>query len=220
MSRCCAIGCERTAGGYSRLCDLHKARKRRHGDAEQDGVTVHELAPYRARVRTRIAKNASNATWGLIQERWAVATRYAATELQEYATGVPYQRHMRESWESIGRIARDVEPTAVVETVLSMYLLQEERPGRFTSDNAFDVQLVRRVSRLAYTSAGEYYDARLGRTKRVYKDMKPRTIAALAQTLREIFGLAGLTVARLEQSERDERAEERTALHSALGGLQ
>ncbi|MFJ7566730.1 hypothetical protein ACIQW9_07205 [Herminiimonas sp. NPDC097707] len=120
---------------------------------------------------------------------------------------------------NIEQIASHAEINDVIEVSLAMYLLQEERPGRFKSDLAFNSQLVRRVRSLAPCNTAEYIDYKTGRTKRVYRDAKPRTIAIVAHVLKETFGVAGLTVSRLERSELSKHRQELAALHAALGDL-
>ena len=54
MKRRCAVAvCGQATSGYSTHCEAHKRTLRRHGHAEQKGVTVHELVPHRKRVEPR-----------------------------------------------------------------------------------------------------------------------------------------------------------------------
>src|SRR5438552_2830853 len=60
MKTCKASGGNRqAASGYAVFCEMHKRRVRRHGDARQVAVTVHELRPYRDRVRRRMKGNSA-----------------------------------------------------------------------------------------------------------------------------------------------------------------
>ena len=109
---------------------------------------------------------------------------------------------------------------ALVETALAMFLMQEEQPRRFKSDAAFDAQLARRARALTDTNAGTYWDDKTKRTKRVYRDVTPRTLAVIAEYLKAAFGVAGLYVARLERKEQDRNKNEQAALTSALEALE
>ena len=52
------------------------------------------------------------------------------------------------------KVGQEVEAWSVVKTALAMFIMQEQRPARFSTDTAFDFQLVRRVRGLADSSAG------------------------------------------------------------------
>lgn len=219
MKACSWAHCLAEAGGYGTLCYTHKRRFRRHGHPEQESITVQELKPLRKRIKTRMVHNKSNPTWQLLRDRWTAIEDHAKRLATSYANGSPFNSHEREAWMSIEQIASYADASDVIEVSLAMYLLQEERPGRFKSDLAFNSQLARRVRNLAPCNTAEYIDYKTGRTKRVYRDAKPRTIAIIAHVLKETFGVAGLTVSRLERSELHTLRNEAVALHAALGDL-
>lgn len=214
------LGCSLPTMGYSTLCDNHKRRNRRHGHPEQRSVTAYELEPFRKRVKARIEKNANNPTWQLLRDRWKALEGIAETNLNRYAAGTPYNRYAQEAWSNIAKLGANAQAMDIIETVLAMFLLQEENPYRFQSDEAFGGQLVRRVRNLAPTSIATYYDDKTDKAKRVYRDLKPKTMHILAKIFQETFGVAGLTVARLEQQENDQKRAERESLHAALDALQ
>lgn len=214
------LGCTLPTMGYSTLCDNHKRRNRRHGHPEQRSVTVHELEPFRKRVKARIEKNANNPTWKLLRDRWKALEGIAKGHVEQYGVGTPYNRYEQEAWSNIAKLGASAETMDIIEVVLAMYLMQEENPYRFKSDEAFSGQLVRRVRNLAPTSIATYRDFKTNKSKRVYRDLKPKTAALFAKILQETFGVAGLTVARLEQQENDQKRAEGESLHAALGALQ
>jgi hypothetical protein len=207
------------ASRYAAFCDLHKRRMRRHGDPRQQAITVHELRPYRLRVRAKVQKNSSNPAWNIVSERWNDVVKIARSELAHHQ-GKPANRYDREAWADLVKLADNVDASEIVETISAMYLLLEERPRRFESDAAFCAQLVRRVRGLTLTNAAEYHDHKSRKTKLVYRDPKPKTTARLAALLNATFGSAGIAVARLEQREAETAAGEKAALHSALGALE
>jgi len=219
MKPCRLIHCAAEAGGYGTLCYTHKRRFRRHGHPEQDSITVQELKPLRKRIKARMALNKTNPAWQLLRDRWTAIEEHAKRLTASYANGSPFNVYEREAWMNIEQIASYAAINDVIEISLAMYLLQEERPGRFKSDLAFNSQLVRRVRSLAPSNTAEYIDYKTGRTKRVYRDAKPKTIAIVAHVLKETFGVAGLTVSRLERSELSKHRQEQAALHAALGDL-
>jgi hypothetical protein len=151
--------------------------------------------------------------------RWEAVIDIAKAEEARYLTGVAHNHYEAEAWFNVVKIGTNASAMEVIEVALAMYLLQVENPRRFQSDNAFGGQLVRRVRTLAPISVGSYYDHKARRAKSVYRDAKPKTTAILARILQDTFGVAGLTVARLERYEIDKLRTETQALSDALGEL-
>lgn len=219
IKKCRAAQCSEKAAGFGTLCDRHKSIQRRHGHPEQAGVTVQELAPYRLRVRVRMEKNAASDAWNILRQRWEMMLEGAKEHEAAYRSGAAQIAHERQALNEFAKLGSHVPVAAVIETVLALYLMQEEQPRRFKSDVAFDAQLARRVRGLTDSNAGSYWDDKAKRTKRVYKDLPPRTLAALARHLKATFGVAGIYVARLEQQEANQQNNEKAALATALEGL-
>lgn len=220
MSRPCSVPqCPDTAAGFGALCNRHKAIRRRHGHPEQTGITVQELAPYRLRVRLRMEKNQGNQAWSILAQRWGVVIDAAKAQEAEAQRGRAFVAHEREACQELVKLAREVPVEALTETVLALFLMQEEQPRRFKSDAAFDAQLARRARALTDTNAGTYWDDKAKRTKRVYRDVAPRTLAVIAEHIKAAFGVAGLYVARLEQRESEQTKNQQAALVEALESL-
>jgi hypothetical protein len=220
MSICSVRGCSKPSTRYGPYCDTHKRALRRHGDAEQKGVTVAELAPYRKRVRQRIEKNPDSAAWDTLRKRWEVVVSEAGKQaLAAEESGRPHVGFERRAQYEIAKVGREVEPMVVIETALALYLMQEDRPSRFRSDAAFEAQLARRVRGLTKTNAGSYWEHTTGKTKLVYRDLSPRVMSAVAQYIKAAFGVAGIYVARLEEQEREQDRKEREELFDALRSI-
>ncbi len=220
MSRPCSVfQCPETAAGFGALCNRHKAIRRRHGHPEQTGISVQELAPYRQRVRLRMEKNQGNPAWSILAQRWGVVIDAAKAQEAEALRGRPFVTHEREASQELVKLAREVPVETLTETVLALFLMQEEQPRRFQSDAAFDAQLARRARALTDTNAGTYWDDKAKRTKRVYRDVAPRTLAVIAEHIKAAFGVAGLYVARLEQRESEQTKNQQAALVEALESL-
>lgn len=221
MSRPCSVPqCPDTAAGFGALCNRHKAIRRRHGHPEQTGITVQELASYRLRVRLRMEKNQDNQAWSILAQRWGVVIDAAKAQEAEAQRGCAFVAHEREACQELVKLAREVPVETLTETVLALFLMQEEQPRRFKSDAAFDAQLARRARALTDTNAGTYWDDKAKRTKRVYRDVAPRTLAVIAEHIKAAFGVAGLYVARLEQRESEQTKNQQAALVEALENLQ
>jgi len=217
---CAAPRCTQPTGGFSTLCELHKRNLRRHGHAEQKGITVHELEPFKDRVKARRAKNPSNATWRLLDGRWEALKDHAKVTLNGYSSGRAAVSHERQTAEILKTLGESVEAPRVVDTVLAMFAFSDQRPGRFKSDKAFDVQLARRVRGLGNTSTGEAISTESGKAKRTYTEVPPRVLACLAATLKVAFGTAGLRFAELERRDAIGLQTERQELQNALRELE
>jgi hypothetical protein len=220
MSRTCvAQGCSESAAGYSTLCRQHKQAQRRHGSPIQHAVTSQELGPYVALVEARKSKNPKSEAWAILESRWATVGEVSRSTLQRYAEGQASQRYAVQAAKLIRNVGENVEAWTVVKVALAMFILQDQQPRRFTSDEAFDFQLVRRVLRLAPVNAGKYWNQRDGKVKKVYRDVPPRTIRTIATLLKETFGGPGLTLAAKEREEAEKGADERRRLANALGDM-
>lgn len=218
--QCHAPGCTGPATGYSTLCDHHKQVQRRHGHPAQTAVSSHELKPYVALVETRRKKNPGSDAWAILAARWEAITHRSHEVLSRHSSGQPAHRAAVAAAHHLKTIAENSEPWDVVRTALAMYLLHDAQPRRFRSDTAFDTQLVRRMIRLAPVSAGTYWDNQRGKVKRVYRDVPPRVIEAIAALLKEAFGSPGLMLAERERKDSRIAAEEKQKLASALKDLE
>lgn len=218
--QCRAPGCSVVAYGYSIYCQSHKKNLRRHGSPTQEGVTVHELRPYVTLVETRKAKNSTSEAWPILLARWDVVQDHARTTLQRFAEGRAGNRAERLAAHHLVTLGQSVEPWTVVKTALGLFIMQEQRPTRFATDAAFDFQLVRRVRGLTESNAGTYWDHEEQKSKRVYRDIPPRVIQAMAQPLKAAFGAAGLMLAAKEREEIVKANDERRRLAAALEGLE
>lgn len=219
MKYCQLPGCQQAASGFSDWCHAHKQTNRRHGHPLQEGVTVHELRPYVARVEARQAKNKDSDAWTLLAARWEAVTGHCRGIAEAAAGGAPHVRHERAAALQVLRLAENVPTEKAVQTALAMYLLLEDRQTRFRSDRAFRFELVRRVRGLTAVNAGEYYDHKAGRTRRVYTDPAPQVVEVMAVWLVEAFGGAGLALAGKEREEAAKQAQERQRLSDAMGTL-
>lgn len=217
MNKPCGVArCTEPATGFSTLCDTHKKHQRRHGHAQQAAVTVHQLAPYVARVKARRAKNPTSDVWPILAARWDAVTENAQALAQRVAGGAAVVAPEAKAAEQWLRLAGNVPAEAVVDAVLGMYLMRDAEPRRFQSDRAFLFQLVRRVRGLAPVNAGSYWDAQRGRARKVYQDLPPRVVEWLADALVKAFGGAGLILAAKEREQAEAAQQDAQRLARAL----
>lgn len=217
---CRAPGCGARTTRFGAYCDTHKARKRRHGACDQQAITSAHLKPHLKRIRARIAKNPDSRVWAAADERWQAIIGHARGIMAVWHSGHACNRPTVRAAEEVVKLADNVSPREVVEVVLAMYLLEDDDPRRFRSDQAFRTQLVRRVRALTDLNAGIWTDPRTGKAKRAYRDLTPHTVAFMASWLATALGPVGLYLARMEHQEQEQKQQERAALAKALEELQ
>ena len=218
--QCEVVGCRENTTGWSTLCEAHKRAKRRHGHAEQTGVTGHELKPYLKRLAARRAKNAGNPLWQLLRGRWEALTGHAEATLAGYASGAAAVSHERQTAEQLMTLRDTVPGDVVIDASLAMYVYGEDRPGRFKSDQAFNFQLARRVRGLARANASSRWSAKEGREKRTQRDIPPKVLACLAESLRVAFGVPGLKLAAMDKADAAGLLTERQQVSDAMEAMQ
>jgi hypothetical protein len=110
--------------------------------------------------------------------------------------------------EAIIKVASCTDSVDVMEVLGGMYLAQEQGPYRFVSDRHYWFQLARRFRSLGDTLTATRWDGRAnngtGKLRKLYKDLTPRGVDALAKWLVEALGGAGMNIA--QSIEADEKA--------------
>src|SRR3954468_13285348 len=120
---CQAPGCTKLAASrYARYCSAHKIRNRRHGDVSQEAVSAADLAPFVRQVEARVAKNADSPVWATLEQRWGLLVGHAERLAAETKA---MDKHERQAAYEVIKLAKDVEPRAVIHTVLAMFLMQD-----------------------------------------------------------------------------------------------
>lgn len=221
LHHCRVPGCTRTAASsFAAYCAPHRAALRRHGAPDQKAITKARLSPYLAIVRKRIAKNADNIAWVSLDDRWRALVQHAEQIVADFALGKAGSRFERVAAQEVVKLSSEVEARSVVEVTAALVLLQEFEPRVFRSDNAFWLQLARRVRSLTDLHFGESWDNRRQRVRRHYRDMTPRAAIVMGRWLAAALGIGGKHIARVEVEERDKTARERADLHDALRKLE
>ncbi|RYC33624.1 hypothetical protein D3273_03955 [Lichenibacterium minor] len=222
MARHCrSPGCTAEATQYGAYCTSHKSTLRRHGDADQRGITKADLkAPLRA-IRGRIERNSGNPVWGQSEGRWREVVGHARAVLARQGAGSAYARQAAS--ETV-KLAEAVEAREIMATAFAVYLMADQQPRRFLSDTAFRVQLVRRLRGLTEANAGTWFDHKTGRTKRVYRELPPQAAGVMGEWIAKAFGAVGLFLARMDREQREAAAlkadADRVKMAEALEALQ
>ena len=217
---CKAPGCSIPASTkFGRYCRPHVAQLRRHGAIGQTGITKAELKVYRHIVNARFEKNRDKPLLTQLEARWGAVIAYAEG-VREEARHKPMVRYKREAAVELLRIGKNVQPRDVIETVLAMYVMQDQEPRRFKSDQAFRTQMVRRVRGLTRLNADTWTDAKTGRRKLVYRDLSQRTVSIMGGWIAEALGPAGIMFARLERQDHAKEQEALITFQETLGKLE
>jgi hypothetical protein len=221
MTRTCrAPGCRApAASSFAAYCTPHRTALRRHGAVDQKAITKAQLKPYLKLVKGRISKNPENIAWVGLDERWRVLVGHAEGILAEFAKGRPGGRYERLAAQEVVKLAGDAKPRAVVEVAAAVVMMRELEPRHFRSDDAFWMQLARRVRSITNLHVGESWDNVRGRVRRHYRELNPRAARTLGRWLAKMLGIGGLHIARLELAERERKAQETRELHDALSKL-
>jgi hypothetical protein len=217
---CNAPGCSSPASTkFGQYCRPHVAQLRRHGAIGQTGITKADLKVYRHIVEARLEKNNDKPLLTQLEARWGAVLTYAQT-VREEARSKPMVRYRREAAIEMLRIGKNVQARDVIETALAMYVMQDQEPRRFKSDQAFRTQLVRRVRGLTRLNADAWTDSKTGKKKLVYRDLSQRTVSIMGGWIAEALGTAGIMFARLERKDHEKKQEELLAFHQTLDDME
>lgn len=162
--------------------------------------------------------NPNSPAWGLLEGRWENLKELAMQTLMEHQNGKPFVAHEIAAARQVLNLTA-VPPSVVIRTCLATYLMADLEPRRFRSDRAFDFQLVRRVRSLAAINVGSYWDAKLQRVTRVYRDLSPRAMQALAVVLKGAFAAPGVQFSAVERELKSKEADAQRRLTIALQRL-
>ena len=214
--QCQAKNCQNPAASrYSRHCRHHKSTLRRQGAIDQVGIRKSELNPFLATVRRRIERNPDSPLWPELDDAWVGIVSDARYEAQKQIGN----RYERSAANEVLNIDADAPTREIVTTAVAMFIHWKEHPGRYVSDNAFRVQLARRVRALSARHRGSVYDHTQGRQRAIYREMTPKAGAILGHKLAKAFGFAGLQIAEFEERERKQAQQSRQSIMDSIKEL-
>jgi hypothetical protein len=216
LRHCAAPGCTFASRDFSPLCPKHRKAHTRHGHFAQEGIQRTELRPYLRMLEAKHRANPDSPAWAILADRWERLVRGSLEVLQARADGRPFNIPQCHAADEVRTLAGTVEPLKVTQMALAVYMLQEAAPHRFASDRGFDFQLVRKVQGLAPTNRGTSWCHSQQRMRHVYRDTPARALEVLAAQLKEVFGEAGLLLARVDTQRALEAAKEQERLDAAL----
>jgi hypothetical protein len=193
MNHSCVVpDCYQPRIGRSTKCNAHRLALRRHGHPLQTSIKVPEVEPYRAAVRRLWKANPDASLWEVIRARWGRSIDHAQALAAQRSRGVPYNRHDAKAADALLALDSNVEFQTLACTALALFLYAADRPHRFADDQGFRFQLVRKVRGLDDLSIGTTWNNQTRSMHRVYRDMAPAAVKALAAYLEVVFAEAGL----------------------------
>ena len=221
MNRNCRVSgcCSPAASNFAAYCHHHRANARRHGAVDQRAVSLASVRPYLLLVSARIRKNPHNTAWTTLDARWRALVDAATGIVASHEAGRPGSRFEVSAAYEVVKLGREVEPRSVVEMTAAVVMMRELSPSLFKSDDAFWMQLCRRVRALADLNFGERYVHATGKVKRCYRDLTPRSALIMGRWLAETLGIAGVHMARLERASAGREASASQRLHNDLAEL-
>jgi hypothetical protein len=217
MTQCRALGCLKEASTFGAYCSTHSSRRRKNGHEHQRNIRAVELTPFLNLVQARRLRNLENPVWPALGARWQGLVAEAQGILAVYEGGKPTLDHMRAAAEEIIRLDQTTLATTIMDMALAMTMYWQLVPRVFLSDDAFKVQLVRRVVRVSPSNALVYDGP--GRHKRAYREFSPRVMDVLSTWLLSAFGAAAMKLADLEARDRAEADRISTELNKGLEDL-
>lgn len=200
------------------MCLWHQMRNRRFGDPSLTGCLKRsELKPYLIEVRRLCARGHEERTEhvfsGIQQRLRELAESTLAERLNAAAQG---REWFRRAEEEIVRVTADANPVEAAHLIGALFLMRERVPRRWPTERAFRFDVVRAWRKLAGISYGSAWDHRLGKMRRMYRELRPRVVETVAEWL--VTAYAPL-VARLRAAARADVEEPKTfsdALAAAL----
>jgi hypothetical protein len=220
MKSCTVSGCcKPAASSWGKLCNSHKSRNRRHGHPLQLSIKKADLKAYFPIVDEIVERNALSPLWEIAKKRWDGLIDSCLQLVKRRENGQATNSRHVQAAECLVAISEAVPFDDILRTVIAMYLLRDQHPNMFRSDDAFSFQLVRRVRGLSEVSQGTYYDPKSGRVKRVYKDMPPEATDWMAYKLEDVLGPIGIRFAGYHREDLERLKADRKAFFQALGEL-
>jgi hypothetical protein len=189
MSNTCSVqGCSKSASSqFGSMCAGHQQRKRRHGDARQDSIRFTEIKPYVTTVEKIVERDKSGKIQSGLEKVVDIIREHCEGISSDYAHGRPMNKYNVQAAKEVLTVFRDFSPIQCASVVAGMYLLQDEYPHRFASDQGFRFELVRRFRSISDANIGLYENSESGMVRRAYKEIPPRTIAQLGAILMDGF---------------------------------
>ncbi len=178
MRTCKAGGCSAQVNGYSALCEQHKRTKARHGHPLQTGVKKSDLKPYIKEIDSYLNTVSATNAYDMMNDIWARTVAAAKAHIRATERGVTANVHELQASKAIVSLSEETDSVTIAKLLMGMGYWHEDDQRRWKYDNGFRFQTVRMLLRLNPREAA-YNWSMSGITRSVYREVPPRTIAAL-----------------------------------------
>jgi hypothetical protein len=215
--QCQASGCTKPTEGYSKLCNSHRCRYRRHGHWNQPTIRQCDLKPTMRFTAKWLDKSPKRELlWDNLRKAYALLIEEAEGELRLIEQRKACIRYKREAYQTIIDVAGDADRDTAILTVVGLAYMTIAEPRRFRSDRAAFVQCARRFRGLGDCHVAEYWSQSEGRSKRVYRDAHPQTAVFLGQLLMSRLGPFGHAIHSRVDEQRAKEQSLRTRTLQAI----
>ena len=172
-----------TVSCFAAYCRSNRTALRRHGAVDQKATTKAQLKPPLKMVRSRIAKNPNSQAWVTLDRRWVALVDYAKGVVTCFESGTAGNRYELVAAREVVKLSGEVEPRQVAEVVAAMVIMEIMDPRWFKTDQAFWIQLARRVRSLTDLHVGEGWDHKRQRKRLRYHEFSPKAAIFLGHWL-------------------------------------
>src|SRR5690348_3454182 len=164
---------------------MHHMRNRRFGDpAVSACLRKTELKPFLAEVRRLCMRGDKEKTTHVFEAIQARMRNLAESTLAErLAHAVRGPKRLQQAEQEIARVTAEANPVEAAHLIGALFLLRERMPGRWPTERAFRFELVRSWRKLAGIAYGTCWNHQRGKLRRMYKEMPPTVVEALAEWL-------------------------------------
>jgi hypothetical protein len=225
MRYCIVPNCTKQArssriwGVTSSLCEGHRRRWRRHGDAGQAAITRQELKPLAAAARRIIARDLSGRLQGVLARLHSSLQDFATGVLSDIEHGQRVPKWTLRGVEQVVKVMTATDPVECACVVSSVFMLCEEQPRRFASQRGFQFELVQAFRKQIDTSWGRYWDEKTNRSKTVYVEITPRCVEAIAAILIHTYAKLASRIITLYQQERTQPMKDKQTIDEVFDAL-
>lgn len=220
MKECSVQGCTKPAGNqFGAMCEQHRQRQRRHGDARQESIRATEIKPCVERVEKIVERDKSGKISAGLDKLVEILTDYCEGIVSDFEHGRPMNQHKVQAAREILTVFREFSPLQCAGVVAGMHLYMHENPHRFSTDRGFTFELVRQFRSISDANVGFYDKSGSGKVKRAYKEIPPRTIGQLGYILVDGYKTFVALVRRHEIRQAERMQEARNLLQEGFDNL-
>jgi hypothetical protein len=185
----------------------------------QTSLKAAELEPYKLAIRRSWRANESSRFWEVIQERWERVVEHSVAVIHEQSRGVALIQTSVVAAQEIIKLHRNVPFQDLAVTAMAVYFLSMERPLRFRDHQGLRFQLVRKVRALDDLAVYQRWNTKRQAMHRVYRNLPPRTVHAIADHLHIPFAEAAFRLYEHQKLSVALQADESRVMAEALKDL-